>query len=767
MRKILGAALLGLVLLLLLSAARPAAATHGDLSGLYGGNLRVSVRGPLNLNPFTATDADSWKVIPLVYDSLARIDPVTQLPAPWAAASWSVSGSTLTVTMRSDLAFHDGSAETASDVIYSYNQYKSAGKVPSDLAVAGGGSTVTLSSASAGGLVFGQDLLLPIVKSGSLSNPVGGGPWKLQASTATSWTLAANAAHFWPPYLDTVTFSVYADTSAASLALLSGNLDFIGWGLSVDDPGTIYNIGGTNRSLLFDATIVNNPGFTQLVVGFNLRGGRTTSDSEFRLALADTLSPLLARQAHANTIVSRSPVINEAVPWFNPNLPIYQVVTTEYPAPTYLLTDQNQRLDSAGYFDRNGDGIREKPDGSPLSLVAIGIPVAESSRIFTIQASTVDVFSRLGLAVSLESVPSASLPTRLASGNFDVFIASLPTDLDPGFLSDYFGSAGSKNYVHVLDSALDTSLQSANVALATASRQSAVMSVQDRVMNGGYFVPLIHFNALEATVRGSFAGWVNMPGGVNNFWTYQKVHVSLAGSLAAGLTILPTSVKAGATTTAIAKVTDAEGAPVSGAAVSFWIAGSQVASGTTDGTGTLSTAITAPSAQGATDVQVTIQASKLGYAGATTSAWMTVTPDIRALAVAVTSSAVTIAPGTPATITVTVTSGGSAVSGATVSLDVIGLGGKVAAASGTTDVQGKFTTTFTADVGPRTQFRVVATVTATGHSDGTGSTTVIAEQRVGTVEPRVIAGLDTTTIIVAVLALVVIGAIAAMMGRKK
>src|SRR2546428_4051489 len=91
MRKILVAALLGLVLLLLLSTARPAAATHGDLSGLYGGNLRVSVRNALNLNPFTATDADSWKGIPLVYDSLARIDPVTLPPAPLAAASLSVS----------------------------------------------------------------------------------------------------------------------------------------------------------------------------------------------------------------------------------------------------------------------------------------------------------------------------------------------------------------------------------------------------------------------------------------------------------------------------------------------------------------------------------------------------------------------------------------------------------------------------------------------------------------------------------------------------
>src|SRR2546422_358669 len=350
MRKILVAALLGLVLLLLLSTARPAAATHGDLSG-----------------------------------------------------------SALTVTLRSDLAFHDGSAETAADVIYSYNQYKSVGKAPSDLVVSGSGSTVTLSSASAGGLVFGQGLLLPIVKSGTVSNPVGGGPWELVTSTSTSWTLAANAAHFWPPYLDTVTFSVYADTSAAALALLSGNLDFIGWGLSVDDPGTIYSIGGTNPSLLFDATNVNNPGLTQLVVGFNLRSGRTTSDSEFRLALADTLSPLLARQAHANTIVSRSPVINEAVPWFNPNLPIYQVVTTEYPAPTYLLTDENQRLDPAGYFDPHGDGLREKPDGSPLSLVAVGVSVAESSRIFPIQAIALDGLLRFGLSGRLPPAPSPSL----------------------------------------------------------------------------------------------------------------------------------------------------------------------------------------------------------------------------------------------------------------------------------------------------------------------------------------------------------------------
>jgi len=81
------AAILGIAVLLLLSGAGSVRATHGDLSGLYGGTLRVAVQGTLNLNPFTATDADSWKVIPLVYDSLARIDPVTLVPTPWAAES--------------------------------------------------------------------------------------------------------------------------------------------------------------------------------------------------------------------------------------------------------------------------------------------------------------------------------------------------------------------------------------------------------------------------------------------------------------------------------------------------------------------------------------------------------------------------------------------------------------------------------------------------------------------------------------------------------
>ena len=766
-RKVAVAAVVGLALLLLLSASVPASASHVDVSAFYGGSLRVAVRSALNLNPFTATDADSWKVIPLVYDSLARIDPTTLVPVPWAASSWSISGTTLSVTLRSDLTFHGGGALSAADVVYSYTQYKSRGMVPADLTVTGTGTAVTLSSASGGGILFGHDLTLPIVKSGSVASPVGSGPWMLQSSSATSWTFAANPNHFWRPNLDTLTFSVYAGTTAAATALLSGNLDFIGWTLTVDEPTAIINIGGVDKTLLGNASIVQNPGLAHLAFGFNMDPAKATSDSDLRFALAKTLNPILFKQIYPNTIISRSPIIEEDLPWYNPNVPTYQVIINAIPRSTAILTESLQLLDSRGYLDRDGDGWREGPSGATFSLTVVGIPVTEDPRQFSIQEAATDVFTRLGLRVTVVSVPSSQIEGRISSGNYDVFVTRLDSNLDPGFMRDYLHSSGARNYFSVTDSTLDGYLTSADAALDAAARKTAVLNAQARTMSQAFFVPVIHFNAIESTVRGSFDGWVNMPGGVNNFWTYQTLHVTPLGPLTATLTVVPTTVRAGTTTTAIAKITDSAGAPVVGAAVSFWIGGSQVATGTTDVAGTASTPLTAPSATGAKDVEVTIQASKLGYAGASTSARMTVTPDTRPLVVGVSSSAVTIASGGQATITVTVTSGGSAVSGAIVSLEVVGLGGSVAAASGPTDSQGRFMTTFTADVGPRTQFRIVATVTGAGYAEGTGSTTLITEQRVGTIEPRVTAGLDTTTIIVAVLALVVIGALAAMMGRKK
>ena len=768
-RRIGAMAFVGLMAFVLLLSALPAASARGDLSGLYGGTLRVSVQGAVNLNPFTATDATSWRVIPLVYDSLARIDPVTLMPTPWAATSWAIDGTTLNVTLRSDLAFHDGSAMTAADVVYSYTQYKSHGMVPSDLTVTSAGDVVTFTSAAGGGLLYGDGLTLPIVESGTASAPVGSGPFVPPATVSMPLTLTANDDHFRPPYLDAVTFAAYTNTTNAATAMFQGDVDFIGWSLGVDEPGAIVNVGGVNKTLLADASVVTAPGLTHLVAGFNMRSGHATSDDALRMALAETLNPILALQVHPNTFVSRSPIIQQDTPWYNPDVPSYQVTITvgSDGRSTALLTDSLQLLDAGGYVDRNGDGIREAPDGSALTLTAVGIPVTESARVFTVQEASVDVFTRLGLRVSLVSVPSADLPAQLAAGNFDVYFASTPSELDPGFLSDQFSATGAMNYAGVADTTLDGYLAAADAALDPMDRQAAVFDAQMRIMTGGYYVPIFHYNAIEATARGAFDGWVSMPGGINNVWSYLNVHLPQVGALSTTLSVVPNALKSGQTATALAVVVDQDGFAVPGTDVVLSMNGATADTGTTDATGRVSFTVTAPDVTGATDIALSVQASHPGYASASAEASMTVQPDLRTLSVAVSSDKVTVASGESAAVTVTVTAGGQAVSGANVVLEVQGIGGQVDQSSGTTDATGKFTASFRADVGPRSQFRIVAGASAAGYVAGQGSTTVVVEQSVGTVEPRVTPGLDIGTIVVAIAAIVVIAGIALWAARRR
>jgi len=761
-------AISGMLMLLLLASLPPVKGAHGDpLEGPYGGALRVGVLGAISLNPFTTTDATSWKVIPLVYDSLARIDPATLEQAPWAASSWSISGSSLTVILRGDLRFHDATSSpvTAADVVYSYNQYRTAGMVPADLTVAGTGTSVTLTSATGAGLLYGGGLNLPIVKSGSASSPVGSGPWRPPATVSMPLTLTANGGHFWPPYLETVTFSQHADITAASRSLLSGSLDFLGTLLGPDDPGAIHVIGGVNRTLLRDANIVTSPGLVHHTLGFKMAAGAPTSDRPLRVALANLLDPNAYGRFFGLVSPSRSPIIQENFPWYNPDVPIYRVVLSGVGEP--VLTESIAILGEAGYADRDGDGFREAPDGSALTLTVVGVPSTEDARTFSVESAIVNSFRKLGLNVVFDDEPSASLPARLLAGNYDAFVLKVDTTLDPGFLNGYLRSTGPRNYFRISSPTLTGYLNSADAALSPAARQTAVDQIQTWTMTEAFFLPQLHVAATEATVRGPFEGWANMPGGVNNFWTYQTLHATHVGDLRADVTMVPNSVTSGGTTQSISRVFDQDGRPVSGATVTFWIGGNQVASGTTGVAGNLEQLITAPNVDGPMDTEVRIVASKVGYTATAASALMTVHPDVLALIVAVSASGATIASGASAPITVTVTAQGAAVAGAEVSVTVTGQGGQVGTARGTTNAQGQFPTTFTGDVGPRTQFQIEATATAAGYLEGTGRTTIVVEQRVGSVEPRIVAGLDISTIIVAVLALVVIGAVAAMMRRKK
>ncbi|TLZ65180.1 MAG: hypothetical protein E6K16_03290, partial [Methanobacteriota archaeon] len=131
---VLGLALLLAGLALAIPAGRAQAA---DVTGMYGGNLRMAILSAPSWNPLSAGVSDA-PIYNLVWDTLARPNPATEKPEPWAAQSWTpdATAKTITVTLRAGLTWSDGTAITAADVAATFGRY---------------GFTVTVSS---GQLVF-------------------------------------------------------------------------------------------------------------------------------------------------------------------------------------------------------------------------------------------------------------------------------------------------------------------------------------------------------------------------------------------------------------------------------------------------------------------------------------------------------------------------------------------------------------------------------------------------------------------------------------
>src|SRR5438309_11331580 len=81
------------------------------------------------INPlYISGKVDSW-ITELIWDRLVRIGP-DGLPRPWAASAYKwLDATTIDVTLRPGMRWHDGTRDTADDVIFSFMAPKGC-KVP-------------------------------------------------------------------------------------------------------------------------------------------------------------------------------------------------------------------------------------------------------------------------------------------------------------------------------------------------------------------------------------------------------------------------------------------------------------------------------------------------------------------------------------------------------------------------------------------------------------------------------------------------------------
>ena len=206
-----------------------------------GGELVVGISQDLgdSLDPYQMTAAGTREVLFNVYEGLVKPNADGDYEAA-LASDYTVSedGLTYTFTLREGVLFHNGSAMTTADVLYSYNTC-AATTVEEALAAAlshvknveaPDDSTVviTLDEPNADFLCYVAMVhIIPDGYTGCASSPVGTGPFKFVSRSVQESLVLEKFADYWGDevYLDQVTFKIFEDANALMSALSAGSVD--------------------------------------------------------------------------------------------------------------------------------------------------------------------------------------------------------------------------------------------------------------------------------------------------------------------------------------------------------------------------------------------------------------------------------------------------------------------------------------------------------------------------------------------------------------
>lgn len=334
--------------------------------------FRLAIEGAFrSINPMGANDYDSdVEVHGLIYDSLARVDPTGEV-VPWAAESWEFTDdTTLVVTLRDDMTFHDGESVTAEDVKFSFDYVKEweVGLYLNPLALVDSVDVVddltvqinfTEPNATVLSGALSQVKILPmhiwenVVEEQGLSNPaewtetnmIGSGPYRAMTVTASEAVeLVANPDHFNPPASDGWLVRYLSDNQAVFRALQDGTVYF-------HQVASLTPAGVTQAENEPHLAIGEQPGTTVRWTAFSFREDSPFRDYWFRYAIAHTYDYEtvvdVILQGHG------TPGTGTIAPgnafWHNPNIPHEEREQGVPYWPQFDLEKARQILADAGY----------------------------------------------------------------------------------------------------------------------------------------------------------------------------------------------------------------------------------------------------------------------------------------------------------------------------------------------------------------------------------------------------------------------------------
>jgi len=715
--------------------------------GEYGGDIRVAILNPLDLNP-TATGSHNKIVHELIYDSLARMSPVTYLPEPWLASSWVIDepNDRIIFNIRTDAKWADGSSLNPDDIAYNYNNAN-----PRYYATVSGNDVILdFSTTGGGGRFFDEGIYLPIAhKAGDMSTIHNSGPFKVNETTVDHVTIVFNDNHWnGRPYLDSIRYDYYTNISEATCAFIEQNATFIGFQLSSEDIAIerypcnkkIIDVDNPLPHVFFS----QNPGLSVLYMGINTNLS-PLDDEAVRLALTKTVDRDGYAGTFGNPIKAYSDIADSFITpyntyWFNISLPKYRVPRTIIDnRVTKIFDEVNMGLEASNYMDWNYDGWRETPAKQTFTLSLLRIASETPALVDTLEADIKNV----GIRINDWKVNTyAEIEQQVQLGNFTLYLNLLESDHTPSFLYDYFYSTSSKNYFNYNSPEMDTLLETIDDSLDAMTRQMYVKEAISWIATDVPAIPILHFRALYVYNKLDFTGWVNQLDGINNFWSFYNLHSIPSGAMDVDVSayVQNNRLNSGDSTNILVTVTNESGG-VRDANVEIIITSGTLSEsiGVTDSDGRYTTTYTAPIVDSPTDVMITARITKPGHDEAYGQLSLAVHPAAQRmrLIISLEPNKVNLASNEHVRMSIIVVDELNSTmrlsdANVTIIISPEGAGGQLSIASGLTDSNGEFVTEFWGDVPVNTNFALHITVKYIGYQDYTTSKGIIVTGRGGT-----------------------------------
>jgi peptide/nickel transport system substrate-binding protein len=374
----------------------------------------------------------------LIFDTLTWKDENGVIP--WLADSWSTAedGTAWTFELREGVKWHDGQPLTAEDVKFSFEYERSHVAVSSwyaaledveSVEVTGDHEVVvhlTRPLASFQEDIAGNIPIIPKHIWEDVEDPakftteqavVGSGPFKLASYSKEEGTYVYDANNEFFAGRPLVKRLVMTRVSDEALALETGTVDEASfWGKEID------LLGDFEEDERFE--VITGPSFWVLQVIFNNQKAPTNL-VEFRKAVAHAIDreEIIDKVTHGGAIVAHPGILHPDSDWYSPDVATYD----------YDPAEAERLLDSLDFVDRDGDGVRETPEGEKLSFVLVttsdyGSDYSRESEI--IKENLGDV----GIDVEVKALDYGTADGILREGNFNLAINGLGGIAAPSIL---------------------------------------------------------------------------------------------------------------------------------------------------------------------------------------------------------------------------------------------------------------------------------------------------------------------------------------------